>query len=463
METIFLEDWLHSKIRDEATANQEFRQFLGGRTLKILTRADVENYQLFKLRKMLSYVHERSSFYRELFDRNGIKPGQIQSLEDLSNVPFTDPADLAKNPNRFLCVSHGDVTRVTTFTTSGTTGPQKRVFCTKADLERITDFMGVGMRTVTHSGDVVQIMLPSGSVNNQAELLARGVEKIGGLPVIAGLNKSADEQLELIKRHKPAVIFAVTPAIYRMTQELLRRCPLHELGVRTLFLSSGYLSEPMREHLKNVWQCDVHDHYGLTEMGLGVAVECHAHNGYHFNEADLLLEMVNPKTGQVVTEGEGELVFTTLTRQGTPLIRYRTHDIARLVTQPCPCGAATLLKFGKVTKRVELLVAVGDDDVIYPSLFDEVLYKLPEVVDYNLIVSRVDARDKLDFVVEVTETNGNLRERIFDLLVEEPVIKANLYTGTMSEPEVTIVGLGELPRTGRAKKKITDNRMSARE
>jgi len=214
----------------------------------------------------------------------------------------------------------------------------------------------------------------------------------------------------------------------------------------------------MREHLKNVWQCDVHSHYGLTEMGLGVAVECHAHNGYHFNEADLLLEMVNPKTGQVVTEGEGELVFTTLTRQGTPLIRYRTHDIARFVTQPCPCGAATLLKFGKVTRRVELLVTVGDDDVIYPSLFDEVLYKLPEVVDYDLIVSRDGARDKLDFVVEVTETNENLRERIFDLLVEEPVIKANLYKGTMSEPGVTIVGLGELPRTGRAKKKIKDNR-----
>lgn len=369
MEIIFLEEWLHSKIREEATANQEFRQFLGSRTFKTLTRADVEEYQLFKLRKMLLHVYKNGSFYRELFDTNGIKPADIRSLADLSRLPFTEPSDLAENPNRFLCVSHGDVARVTTFTTSGTTGPQKRVFYTDADLDRITDFMGTGIRTVANKGDVVHIMLPSGSVNNQADLLARGIEKIGALPVKGGMNRSADEQLELIRRHKPAVLFGVTPRMYSMTQELKTKCALDSLGIKTLFVTSGYLSEPMRHHMCELWKADVHVHYGLTEMGLGVAVECHAHNGFHFNEVDLLLEVVDPWTGQRVTEGEGELVFTTLNREGTPLIRYRTHDIAALIQEACPCGASTLLKFGKVTRRTESLVKIGEGGGTLPHPF----------------------------------------------------------------------------------------------
>jgi phenylacetate-coenzyme A ligase PaaK-like adenylate-forming protein len=216
----------------------------------------------------------------------------------------------------------------------------------------------------------------------------------------------------------------------------------------------------MRNQLQNIWNCDVHTHYGLTEMGLGVAVECHAHNGYHFNEVDLLLEVVNPQTGEKVTNGEGELVFTTLSTEGTPLIRYRTHDMAQLITEPCPCRATTLLKFGKVTKRSELVVKIGDGDEIYPSLFDEVLYKISEVVDYDINLSRNDSKDKLHFVVEVTQVNDEVQGRILSMILNQPLVLKNITTRKMSEPEVKIVGLGDFKRTGRAKKKITDNRTS---
>lgn len=458
METIFLEQWLHNKVRQKVEEDPEYRQFIGKERLERVTRADVKSFQLFKLMKMLSYVYQNSSFYKELLDNNGIKPDDVQSLADLTKIPFTDPSDLAGNPYRFVCVSLGDVARVTTFTTSGTTGPQKRVFCTEADIERMTEFMGVGMRTVANSDDVVQIILPFGSENNQGDLLATGVEKMGAYPVKAGISLSAEEQLDLINRHKSTILFAPTPRMYRMTQELRGSHDLDKLRIKTLFVTSGYLSEPMRNQLQNIWNCDVHTHYGLTEMGLGVAVECHAHNGYHFNEVDLLLEVVDPETGETINDGEGELVFTTLSREGTPLIRYRTHDISRLITEPCACGAASLLKFGKVTKRLESVVKLRDGDEIYPSLFDELLYEIPQVVDYQVDLNEVDGKDSMAFKVAVTQVSDDIKQEINRALLSSPFLQRNISTGRMTEPKVDLVGLKDFARGGRAKKMIVDNR-----
>jgi len=459
METIFLEQWLHNKIRQKVKEDPKYREFIGKDRLEQVTRADVDSYHLFKLREVLSYAYKNSTFYKELFNNNGIKPEDIRSLADLAKIPLTDPSDLAQNPNRFVCVSLGDIARIVTFTTSGTTGPQKRVFCTKGDIERMTDFMGVGMRTVADSNDVVQIMLPTGSQNNQADLLERGVGKMGAFPVKAGIILSAEEQLNLVKKHKSTVLFAPTPRMYRITQELRGSHDLDKLGVKTVFVTSGYLSEPMRSQLQNTWNCDVHTHYGLTEMGLGVAVECHAHNGYHFNEVDLLLELIDPQTGEVINDDrEGEVVFTTLSREGTPLIRYRTHDISRLITEPCPCGATTLLKFGKITRRLESVVKVGDGDEIYPSLFDELVYKIPEVTDYQVELNKVDSKDKIDFKVAVTRVSDGIKQEIKEALLSSPLLQRNISAGRMAEPGVNLAGLEEFARGGRAKKMITDNR-----
>jgi phenylacetate-CoA ligase len=458
METIFVEEWLHNVIRDEKRKNPEFARLPGNRPSEALTRADVEVYRLFKLRKTLSYVYENSSFYRELFNANGIKPADVVSLPDLAAIPFTDQTDLAGNPSRFLCVSHGDIARVTTFTTSGTTGPEKRVYCSDKDIEHMTEFMGAGMRTVAGKNDVVQIMLPSGSLSNHADLLAQGVRKIGAKPVKSGLNLSSQEQLELIKKHGTTVLFGITSPVYRMTQELKGSHALNRLGVKTIFLT-GYIAGAQREYLRQVWNCDVHNHYGLTEMGLGVAVECHAHEGYHFNEADLILEVIDPETGRVLTEGEGELVFTTIRREGTPLVRYRTNDIARLITEPCPCGAATLQRFGTVRRRIEITVRLMSGQVIYPSLFDEVLHKLTDLVDYDLRVTSKNGRERFHFTVEVTAPGQGIRDRIRQLLLDEPGMRALFAAGAMDDPEIEEISPGGLSRIGRAKKKIIDERV----
>jgi len=457
LKRVYLEEWLHDKIRYEALGDHDFRASLGGKIPERLTREDVERYHLFKLRRLLAYVHENSSFYRDLFEKHHIRPSDIVSLADLAKIPFTDQADLVRNPNRFLCGSHGDIARVTTFTTSGTTGPEKRVYCTDGDIERIIEFMGAGMRTVTEKEDVVQIMLPSGRLSNQADLLEQGVLKIGAKAVKTGLNLTSEEQLELIKKHGTTVIFGVSSPVYRMTQELKGVHALDGLGVKTIFLTS-FLADAQREYLRRVWNCDVHSHYGLTEMGLAVAVECHAHDGYHFNEADLLLEIIDPETGRILDEGEGELVFTTLTRQGTPLIRYRTNDIAHLIPEPCPCGAATLRRFGPVKKRRELIVRLSGGFLIYPSLFDEVLYGLTDLVDYDLRVTGTGGRERLHFTVETIGQDPGIRDRVRQLLFHEPALHPVFAESTMDEPEITVVPPGGILQMGRAKKKIIDER-----
>ena len=459
METTFLEQWLHNVIRQKVKEDPEYRQFVGKASIDQVTRADIDLHHLFKLRKILSYAYQKSTFYRELFNRSGIRIDDIKSLDDIANIPFTNPIDIAQHPYQFACVSLGDIARVTTFTSSGTIGPQKRVFCTERDLETMTDFMAAGMRTVATEGDVVQIMLPSARPNDQADLLAKGVRKMGGLPVISGTSLSPEQQLMIVDQAHPTVLFGLVSPMYRITQETRHEHDLKGKGVKVVFVTAEYLSESMREQLQDAWNCDVHVHYGLTEMGLGVAVECHAHNGFHFNEADLLLEVVDPETGVVLADDEeGELVFTTLTREAMPLIRYRTHDISRLISTSCECGAATLKKIANVTRRLEGVVKIGGGDEIYPAMFDELIFSIPEVIDYQMTLGKEEGRDTLLFQVEVTTESQHIREAISKVVLSHPLIRKTVDANKVALPKVELVSQGTLKRLTRAKKLIIDER-----
>lgn len=459
MEKIYLEQWLHDVIRQKMKKDSSFRTFMGKDHLEYVTRADIDRYQLFKLRQTVAYVTEKSAFYRELLGQKGIMADDIHSLNDLSLLPFTEPADIAKQPYRFACVSLGEIERATTFISSGTIGPQKRVFFTEKDLEIMTDFMGIGMRTVAKQGDTVMIVLPSSQVNDQSDLLAKGVRKMGGRAIKAGITLTSEEQLEMIDRYRPTTLFTAVPLMWRITQETRRHGDLRSKGVQTIFITAAYPPQSMIEQIRDIWNCDVHVHYGLTEMGLGVAVDCHAHNGYHYDEADLLVEVVDPVTGEVLgNDQEGELVFTTLNRFAMPLLRYRTHDLSFLTGETCACGAATLKKIGKVTRRRESIVKLSGGAEIYPSLFDELLFTVPEIIDYQLSLGREDGKDTLRFKIEVIERGERVQQKILRLLAEYPVIRKNVAQGAIAPPEVELVEQGALIRMSRAKKMIMDER-----
>ena len=319
--------------------------------------------------------------------------------------------------------------------------------------------MSAGIGTVANPGDTVLILLPDGKPNSQADLLRQGVLKLGATPVVAGPDLTAAELLAAIEKSGCRVIFGYTRKMFRLSKELERRHDLREKGVEVLFLAAEYLPHGMRRQLRRIWDCDIRTHYGLTEMGLGVAVECEAQDGYHFNEADLLLEVVHPETGAPVPAGqEGELVFTTLAREAMPLIRYRTHDLSRLIHQPCPCGQRSLLKIDTVKKRLESTAVIGDGDEIYPALFDDALFEAPGLVDYQVVVTQENGKDHLHFRVEMIPEQAESISEIGKILTSFPLIEKNLSGKSMSRPGIELVPYGGLQSVGRAKKMIIDRR-----
>jgi phenylacetate-CoA ligase len=458
-ERISLEESLNKIVKRRMREAPEYRKYSGKESLEKITRSDLEDFQLFQLQNTLHYVYEKSLFYRELFSKKGIEPAEVQSLADLAKLPLTAPEELAEKPLRFLCVPLGEVTRVITFTSSGTTGPRKRIFFSEKDIKIITDFMGAGMNVVATSDDVVQIMLPRGPVLGQADLVAQGVKKMGATPVITGTEPTPEEQIQTIERHGSTVLFCETLRFNRITVAAKNNHDLTKLGVKALFLTSNYLSDSMRVNLQSAWNCEVFTHYGLTEMGLGVAVECRTHNDYHFNEADLLAEIVDPETGEVLPDGEeGELVFTTLAREAMPLIRYRTHDISRLSSKHCECGITTLKKLDRTTRRLESAVRVAAGDEIYPAMFDEALYTIPDIVGYEVSVSKDGGKDSLTFQVEIARKGAAVQELVREVILKVPPVQKNVELGKMAIPAIQLVTPGSLRKTTRAKKLIKDMR-----
>jgi phenylacetate-CoA ligase len=454
-----LEPWLLGKIRNCRKRDEAFRRFAAGSRRRRLTRSEVDAYRDYRLRRTFEYAFTRSAFYREQFDKNGLKPEDFCGFADLVRFPFTEPRHLSESPYRFLCTSQADVARLYTFVTSGTTGPKKKVFWTRGDLDSIIDFMAAGIGTVASRDDVVHILLPDGRPYSQADLLHRGVLKHGAVPVQADMELDAEAQLDIIENSRATVVFGYAGHVFRITKDLESGHDLTSKGVKYLFLAAEYLPGTRRRELEAAWNCRVRTHYGLTEMGLGVAVECDAQDGYHFNEADLLVEIIDPETGERVAPGrEGELVFTTLTREAMPLIRYRTHDIACMIETQCPCGAGSLQKFGPVRKRLESIVTLGNGVEMYPTLFDDLLFGIPDLIDYQVTLLRHAGMDLLRFRIEMQGKRAGAHERIRRSLLSAPAVAGNIASGSMSEPDIELFGRGALKASGRAKKLIVDRR-----
>ncbi|HTY82484.1 MAG TPA: AMP-binding protein [Dehalococcoidales bacterium] len=458
MAPIIIESWLHDAIRKQLREDTEFRRWMGKETLPQITRPDIERYHVFMFRKAIAYASQKSVFYRDLLKKTGMKAEDINSPADISRIPLTTPEDIAQYPYLFACIPLGDISSITTFASSGTTGPQKKVFVSENDLGRMTDFMATGMREVAKEGDIVQIMLPSRRPNDQASLLAIGVRKMGGIPAVTGNALSPDEQIKKICENHPAVLFAETAYMWRVTQETCHAHDLKTKGVKTIFLTAEHCSDSMRKQLEKTWACEVEVHYGMTEMGLGVSIECEAHNGYHYNEADLMAEIVDPETGEALQDDEeGEVVFTTLKREAMPLIRYRTHDISRFMGMACKCGASTLKKIAPVTRRREAIVKINSDE-LYPSIFDELLFQIPEIIDYQAVFTKNGCKNILTLKIEAYKQGEEIQQAVKEKLLSDKVIRKNTETGVLELPPIQSVKQGSLGRVERAKKLITDER-----
>lgn len=303
-------------------------------------RRELEAYQLGKLNETLALAGTESIFY------SAYLAGTILgTLSELQNLPFTYPKDCGEE---MLCVPQREISRVVTLETSGTTGKPKRVFFTEEDQNLTTDYFHHGMQHIIGPDDCLFIGMPCQRPGSVGDLLRMGVEGFGATTIPFGLvtgEPELCEAAEILGNRQATALVGLPQQMARLAEKT------PDFTCRSVLLSADYVSDEVVSFIEKRWNCGVFEHYGMTEMGLGCAVSCEAHEGYHVREADLFIEIIDPITGKVLEDGQwGEVVFTTLTRKGMPFIRYRTGDESRWIPKPCSCGSL-LKRLDKVRDR----------------------------------------------------------------------------------------------------------------
>lgn len=362
----------------------------------------LQEYQLGKLRETLRLVRDKSRFYRERLAL--VNPDDIRATADVARLPFTTPADLAACPEAFLCVPPSRIGRIVTLSTSGTTGRPKRLFFTDADQELTVDFFHRGMMTMASPGDRVMIFMPGSTPGSIGDLLAKGLARFDSSSVIYGPILDFADAYNVFLREKANVLVGIPSQILR-----LARTGIEKPALKSVLLSADTVPLSVIKAVSEAWDVPVYGHYGMTETGLGGGVECAVRDGYHLREADLLFEIVSPENGCPVSDGEyGEVVFTTLTRHGMPLVRYRTGDRARFLTAPCPCGTV-LRRLDRVTGRIAGAYLLQDGQRVSIEQLDELVYADPAVLAYAASLVSDGGRDRL---VLTLEADGTLNDAV---------------------------------------------------
>jgi phenylacetate-CoA ligase len=338
-----------------------------------VTKEKLEEYQCRKINEVIQYAR-KSPFYQErLRDVDG-----VESLKAMGGIPFTTTQDIVEHGMKMLCVDQGEIERIVTLCTSGTTGREKRLFFSEDDLNLVIDFFHHGLSQFVDSGDTVLVCMPSKQVNGVGDLIRQGIELIGAKSIghgfVTELSRAYDDLL-LSDSIIGTPIQVLALSRYARKRGFKGR-------IKGVLLSADNGSKKIFKEISETFQCSVYNHYGITEAGLGGAVDCIFTNGMHPREADLYFEIVDAATGELVKDGQwGEIVFTTLTRKAMPLIRYRTGDCGRFLTGACGCKTPF--------KRLDFLKGrMGEREKAFQYPFqildlDEVLFRFPALIDYR--------------------------------------------------------------------------------
>ena len=372
--------------------------------IETLPRVGLESIQLKRLQKLVARVYKTVEPYRRKMDEAGVKPDDIQTLADLRKLPFTVKEDLRDNyPFGLFTVPLDEVVRV--HASSGTTGKPTVVGYTKKDIDT---WAGVMARALmcggAHKGDMVHNAYGYGLFTGGLGA-HYGAEKLGAtvIPVSGGNTK---RQITIMKDFGSTVLLATPSYALNLadTMEAMGVDPA-SLSLKVGIFGAEPWSENMREEVERKLNIKAVDIYGLSEViGPGVAMEClQTDKGMHIFEDHFLPEIIDPDTGEVLPPGEqGELVFTTLTKEAFPIIRYRTKDISRLIYEPCKCGR-TLVRMEKVTGRTDDMLIIRGVNV-FPSQVEHVLMGIEGVEPhYQIVVERQGNLDTMSVRVEVSE------------------------------------------------------------
>ncbi len=409
-------------------------------------------YQLQRINKILDYARLNSPFYRRHL--GDLPPAPLSELFDMARIPFTTPSDLANDPFRFLAVRQDDVARIVTLGTSGSTGKPKRLFFTEADLELTLDFFHHGMSTLVRPGQGVAVFLPCERPDSVGDLLVRGLRRMDVRALAYGPVTDPVHAAEAVVSFGAHCLVGIPTQVLAVARSRTGAA-IGKGSIESVLLCTDYVPRAIAETLENIWDCRVFTHYGTTETGLGGGVECEALDGYHLREADLYFEVVDHKTGEASPDGTmGEVVFTTLTRQGMPLIRYRTGDMARIIPQPCPCGSA-LSRMERVRGRWDGIFRLGPECILSLPDMDEALFRLPDLLDYRVTVAKGrDERFRLHIEVHSAENGGLTEREVFQMLNEVDAIRNGIALANLEIPTVRFSADGRWTTTGASKRKI---------
>jgi phenylacetate-coenzyme A ligase PaaK-like adenylate-forming protein len=255
------------------------------------------------------------------------------------------------------------------------------------------------MSQLVRAAELVYILLPARSANGVGDLLYRALRRLGAWPVKYGTLTDLPAMLDILLTQPVRCLVGVPAQVLALAKYYAAKQETRKVPLKNILLCTDHVPRAIKREIESIWGCPVFDYYGMTEAGYGGGMECPARSGYHLHEADLYFEIVGPVSGRPVPAGqEGEIVLTTLTRRGMPLIRYRTGDISRFVLEPCPCGTA-MRRLEKIRGRKNGLTPVGACGFLAMSDLDEVLFPLPGVVDFTAEIQRLENKTRLTLLV----------------------------------------------------------------
>ena len=421
-----------------------------------MARDQMREIQLERLKKIVKYAYERVPFYKKKFDEIGLLPEDIKTLEDIKKIPYTTKADLRDNyPYGLLAVPMDDIVRV--HASSGTSGKPTVVAYTKNDLDMWSDCMA---RLIVAAGgrksDIVQISFGYGLFTG-ALGLHQGWEKIGAT-VIPASSGNTERQVMLMK-DLGATALVATPSYGLYISEVVEKMGIkkEDLKLRIGLFGSEASSPEMHKELQDKLGLFPTDNYGLSEIiGPGVAGECEFKCGMHINEDHFYPEIIDKETLQPIEDGEwGELVITTLTKEGLPMLRYRTKDIIHLIKDKCQCGRTTV-RMDKIQGRSDDMLIIRGVNV-FPSQIEGVLMSMPEIGgNYEIIVERIGHMDKLTINVEVKDIGLLDNYSKLEDLVKK--VKQKLKVVLQIDAVVRLVEPQSLKRFEGKAKRVTDLR-----
>lgn len=433
----YLAPYIENRIRNKALNSPPSKKFLSSS----LVQHYLKKYTLLKLKKNVRYAYEHTRFYHQLFKDNSINPKDIKSFDDFSKLPLTSSNDI-KDAEDFFAKSIQSFSKV--FSSSGTTGKPKRIYFTPSDLTHQISGIKLGLQLLYGIGsdDVCRITYDHGYGIDDWGVrycMSRAVDQIGSMNLFTQGRLPGEKEKKLLSFYNVNVLMGTPSYLNSLTHDLQNEYCLADFGLKTILVGTEPLPSAVRTFLESSWKAQVYQGYGMTEMGTSVAGECEVQDGMHVTESDFYTEVIDPKTKEILPDGEvGELVFTTLSRNGMPILRYRTRDLGVIMEEKCPCGLP--FRKIKIKGRTDKMITIGSGDNLYPSSFEKVLFDLPFVINYQLILTRKENKDYIEIIVEVKDEKQGYKQKIIDQLLTLPEIKDGIYHSKTIHPiEVAFV------------------------